>query len=145
MRHSSITFERRRLVLSRIKTTKNPQRQFYVLVAIFLIALGVWNILKDRSLQAQILFGVGVFVLVIEFSFTKTATLLFAFWMKFAALFGKVNTFIILSIVYCAVMVPVALMARWSQAKSPHSDRNCRRRRSSWFGIEPSKSYYDPY
>lgn len=142
MRHSSITFERRRLVLNRIK---NPRRQFYALIAIFLIAIGMWNILKDRFLQAQIFFGAGAFVLALEFLFTKTATLLFAFWMKFAVLFGKVNTVIILSIVYFTVMVPIALFARSGEAKSPDSDRNCRKRRSSWFGIEPSKNYYDPY
>ena len=127
---------------------KNPQRQFFVLVGTALLGLAAWKGYRARYEAAGILAVVGACLLVIEFFIPPLASRFFAGWMAFAHFFGRVNTVVILSIIYFLVMLPISFFIRLGNRKSPFSVRAYREKRSSWSDVEqglPRSRYFSPY
>jgi hypothetical protein len=130
---------------------KKQQRPFLMGMAFFLILLSFYKLWRGHSSELTLisLFTLGTFLGISELFLPQIANPLFAGWMKFASLLGHVNTTLIVSLIFFAVLTPVGMLRRIFLKNSPLSDASCRKRKSSWFAIEggiPSpESYHNPY
>jgi Saxitoxin biosynthesis operon protein SxtJ len=118
---------------------KNPARSFGVSVGIVLclIAAVLWS--RGRVGRAEILVGVGGFLLVAGLTYPRLLKYPSALWWKFAMALGYVNARVLLTILFAIVLVPISLVWRLT-GKDPLA-----RRRDQWKGWTPYPARYrDP-
>lgn len=91
------------------------------------------------------LFLVAVFFVVIEFVVPPLGRAFFRVWMAFAHLLGKINTLLLVSIVYFVIITPIGILRRPSVKASPYGKTACRKRKSSWFALADDHRYRAPF
>lgn len=126
------------------KQTK--QRKFFMIVS---LGCFIWAIskyyqgAKNISLVA-ILIGVGLTC--IEFQFPKLAQYLFEIWMRVGQWLGKINTTVLLTVIYFLIMVPLSFF--FLRKRSKQSSQNYRENKSSWVELQTGfsqKRYLSPF
>lgn len=118
-------------------------------MGVALLALGFYSIYKDKSTQSKVTLILGTFLLTTEFFVPPLATLLFKKWMAFAHLLGKINTTLIITLIYVFIFIPIGF---FRQHLSAHSRKNTlkkiRAKQTNWSPLHhPStpQSYFHPY
>lgn len=121
------------------------QRQFYLLIAGASLAFAIWQLIRARPEQAFRLAAAGAFFLTIEFVVPAVGRRLFKAWMVFAGILGKVNTFILISIVFFLVITPIGVLRRRFARPDEYSETACRKRQSAWFPVTDEHRYGSPF
>ena len=121
------------------------QRQFYLLLSVGGMGLGVFHFLKNRPETALWALGIGFAFLLVEFLVPPLAKTLFKGWMALAHLLGYVNTRILVTLVFFLLITPVGLLKRRSEKASAFSAESCRKRKSSWFALSEEHRYGSPF
>jgi membrane-bound ClpP family serine protease len=113
---------------------KNPARSFGVSVGIVLCLIAAVLWWRGRVGRAEILVGVGGFLLVAGLTYPRLLKYPSALWWKFAMALGYVNARVLLTILFAIVLV-------WRlTGKDPLA-----RRRDQWKGWTPYPARYrDP-
>jgi Saxitoxin biosynthesis operon protein SxtJ len=118
---------------------KNPARSFGVSVGIVLCLIAAVLWWRGRVGRAEILVGVGGFLLVAGLTYPRLLKYPSALWWKFAMALGYVNARVLLTILFAIVLVPISLVWRLT-GKDPLA-----RRRDQWKGWTPYPARYrDP-
>jgi len=121
------------------KGPKNPERSFGVSVGIVLCLIAALLWWRGRVGRAEILAGVGGFLLVAGLTYPRVLKYPSALWWKFALALGYVNARVLLTVLFAIVLVPISLIWRLT-GKDPLA-----RRRSQWNGWSPYPARYrDP-
>ena len=120
-------------------TTKgpaNPERSFGVSVGLVLcvIAAALWW--RGRVTRAEILGGVGAFLLVTGLVYAPLLKYPSAAWWRVSKVLGYVNARVLLTILFSLVLVPLSLVWRLT-GKDPLA-----RRRQKWPGWSAYPSRY---
>jgi len=120
-------------------TTKgpaNPERSFGVSVGLVLcvIAAALWW--RGRVTRAEILGGVGAFLLVTGLVYAPLLKYPSAAWWRVSKVLGYVNARVLLTILFSLVLVPLSLAWRLT-GKDPLA-----RRRQKWPGWSTYPSRY---
>jgi len=89
-----------------------PARKSTALVAAVLLALAAWNVYRERPSWFIPLAAAGGVLLLIALAWPAGARGFYAGWMRLAAALGWVNSRIILSFFYFAILTPVGLIGR---------------------------------
>lgn len=121
------------------KGPKNPERSFGVSVGtvLSLIAVALWW--KGRIARAEIVGGIGVFLLIAGLVYAPLLKYPSAAWWRFARILGHVNARILLTVLFSIVLVPLSLIWRLL-GHDPLA-----RRRDRWPGWSPHpRRYHDP-
>lgn len=124
---------------------QKQQRQFYLIMAAGGIVMAILHTIRQRPEMARYMVVATAVFLVIEFIFPTVGKRVFGLWMKFAHILGTVNTFILITVVFFAVITPVGLIRRLLAKQSPHSAASCRTRKSSWFKLSDEHRYADQF
>lgn len=117
----------------------NPERSFGVSVGIVLsvIAAALWW--KGRTMRAEVVGGIGAFLLIAGLVHAPLLKYPSAVWWKFSRVLGHVNARILLTVLFSIVLVPVSLVWRLV-GNDPLA-----RRRDRWPGWSPHpRRYRDP-
>ena len=121
------------------KGPKNPERSFGVSVGIVLCLIAALLWWRGRVGRAEILAGVGTFLLIAGLTYPPLLKYPSALWWKFAMALGYVNARVLLSILFFIVLTPLSLLWRIT-GKDPLA-----RNRHSWPGWTPYPARYrDP-
>ena len=92
-----------------IKGNKTELRKFGLLVGIIFAVIGLFPVLKGKPLNIHFLLS-GVVLIVIGATAPMLLSPLYSIWMKVGHLLGKINSHIILSIVFYFVFTPMRLL-----------------------------------
>lgn len=108
-------------------TPADDQRKFGLLVGSIAAALGF--LLMKRSFETRVaLLAVGASLILSALLFPGGLRPLYRGWMKFGALLGRINAFVLLSLLFFLVLTPLAYIKRWlsgnDQKFSCPRDRN---------------------
>ena len=93
-------------------TDPRQARKSALSVGLVLLSLGAFSLWRHHPLRAEILGGLGAFLLLLGLLAPRWAVPFHIVWMKFAAVLGYINSRIILSVMYYGVMTPIGLLAR---------------------------------
>ena len=113
------------------KGPKNPERSFGVSVGIVLCLIAAVLWWRGRIGRAEILGGVGLFLLAAGLTYPRALKYPSALWWKFALALGYVNARVLLTVLFAIVLVPISLIWRLT-GKDPLA-----RRRGQWNGWSP--------
>jgi len=118
------------------KAPKNPERSFGISVGAVLcvIAAALWW--RGRVGRAEIVGGIGAFLLVAGLVYSPILKYPSAAWWRFALALGYVNARVLLTLLFSLVFVPLSLIWRLV-GKDPLS-----RRRAQWPGWTPYPARY---
>ena len=134
--------------MSSIKDPKKAQRQFYLIVGAALVLLGAWRIYRTKTFGPAMM-SAGALLVAIEFMVPPVANRLFKAWMVFAKYLGIVNTYIIVSVIYFVMIVPIGLLRQCSKKSYRATIREYRNRKSAWTALDgavpAAQSYSNPY
>ena len=124
----------------------NPQRKFYLIVSLGCVIMGLVKGFQGKEHPAIIalLFGIGL--ISIEFSLPTFAKRLFDLWMRIGHFLGRINTSIILTVIYFVVMVPLSFI--FLRREKRNHEKNDQERGSSWRDLNATlsrKNYLSPY
>ncbi|MEY2895553.1 MAG: hypothetical protein RIS42_1272 [Bacteroidota bacterium] len=86
---------------------QNPSQTILSIV----VGLVAFSLLFHVNLLAQIAFGVGLFALLSD----RFAEFVSSLWLKFAQLLGRVNGYVLLTIIFFVFLTPIALLMRLIQ------------------------------
>jgi hypothetical protein len=117
-----------------MKQPVNRDRSFGVSVGVVLLAIAAALWWRGRVGRAEIVGGVGAFLLVTGLVYPPLLKYPSAAWWRFSKALGYVNARILLTILFSVVLVPVSLVWRLT-GRDPLA-----RRRRSW----PGWSAYPP-
>jgi Saxitoxin biosynthesis operon protein SxtJ len=121
------------------KGPKNPERSFGVSVGIVLCLIAAVLWWRGRVGRAEILAGVGGFLLVAGLTYPPLLKYPSVLWWKFAMALGYVNARVLLTVLFAIILVPISLLWRLT-GKDPLA-----RRRGQWNGWAPyPPRYRDP-
>jgi hypothetical protein len=121
------------------KRVVNPERSFGVSVGLVLLAIAVALWWRGRPLRAEILGGVGAFLLGAGLVHAPLLKYPSAAWWRFSRVLGHVNSRILLTVFFAIVFVPISAFWRLTR-RDPLA-----RRRSGWRGWSPyPERYRDP-
>jgi len=118
------------------KGPANPERSFGISVGIVLCAIAALLVWRGRIGRAEVVGGVGVFLLVFGLVYPPILTYPSAAWWRFARALGWVNARVLLTILFGLVLVPLSTVWRLA-GKDPLA-----RRRSAWPGWSPYPARY---
>src|SRR5580765_2616531 len=117
-----------------MKQPANRDRSFGVSVGVVLLAIAAALWWRGRLVRAEIVGGVGAFLLITGLVYTPLLKYPSAAWWRFSKVLGYVNARILLTVLFSVVLVPVSLVWRLT-GRDPLA-----RRRRSW----PGWSAYPP-
>jgi hypothetical protein len=121
------------------KRPANPERSFGISVGAVLLLIAVYNAWRGSMTTAQIVGGVGAFLLVSGYVAPRLLKWPSAAWWKLALVLGFVNARVLLTVIFAVVLVPIGLLWR-AIGRDPLA-----RRRASWRGWSPHPARYrDP-
>lgn len=86
---------------------QNPAQTILSIV----VGLVAFSLLFHVNLLAQIAFGIGLIALLSD----AFAEVLARFWLKFAQILGRVNGYVLLTIIFFVFLTPIALLMRFLQ------------------------------
>ncbi len=86
---------------------QNPSQTILSIV----VGLVAFSLLLHLNLLAQIAFGIGLLALLSE----PFAELVARLWLKFAQVLGRVNGYVLLTIIFFVFLTPIALLMRLIQ------------------------------
>jgi Saxitoxin biosynthesis operon protein SxtJ len=98
---------------------------------VLLAAASAW---RGHTVPPRVLGTLGVLLVVPALIAPRILTPVERWWMRFAEALGRVNTRIILTVLYCLVITPVGLVRRWL---GDPLDRRMRDGRSSVWILRP--------
>lgn len=134
-----------------MNSTNNPkqQRKFFLIVAFALLVLAAVKGYRLHWFGAKILGALGLSLLILEFALPKLARAFFTHWMKFAHILGRVNTAIVVTLIYAVVLTPVGWFRRAIlKVGNSRDTEEFRKAQSSWCALENNfkrESYFHPY
>ena len=96
------------------KSPSNPERSFGVSVGIVLsiIAAVLWW--RGRTLRAEVVGGIGAFLLIAGLVYAPALKYPSAAWWRFSRVLGHINARILLTVLFSVVLVPLSLIWRLS-------------------------------
>lgn len=110
------------------KGPKNPERSFGISVGCVLIAIAAFLAWRGRVGRAEVIGGIGAFLLVAGLVYAPILKWPSALWWRMAGFLGYVNSRILLTVLFAIVLVPVGVIWRLI-GKDPLTLR-----RRSWTG-----------
>ncbi len=132
-----------------LEKVHKQQRQFFILIMMALFVAGVWKSLKGSPQTAYTLFTCGIVLATLEFVFHPVAVFLFRGWMAFAHVLGKVQTTILITLIYYFAILPISLFAKRNKNSAASFTKEARARKSSWVPAAPTPtdaaSYYQQF
>ena len=87
-------------------------RKTVLIVGAVLLTFGVFSIWRGRLLRAEILCGLGVYLVLIGLAAPRWAVPFHQAWMRLAAILGWVNSRILLGLLYYGVFTPLGFLLR---------------------------------
>jgi hypothetical protein len=117
-----------------MKQPVNRDRSFGVSVGVVLLAIAAALWWRGRVGRAEIVGGVGAFLLITGLVYAPLLKYPSAAWWRFSKVLGYVNARILLTVLFSVVLVPVSLVWRLT-GRDPLA-----RRRRTW----PGWSAYPP-
>ena len=105
------------------RTDHRQARKSALSVGLVLLALAAFSLWRHHLLRAEILGGLGAFLLLLGILAPRWAVPFHIAWMKFAAVLGYVNSRIILSMMYYGVMAPIGVIMRLAGRDPLHRRR----------------------
>jgi hypothetical protein len=122
--------------MTRPKKIANPERSFGVSVGVVLclIAAALWW--RGRLTRAEVVGGIGAFLLIAGLLYPPLLKYPSAFWWRFSRALGHVNARVLLTILFSLVLVPLSMLWRIT-GKDPLA-----RRRQKWPGWSTYPSRY---
>lgn len=117
-----------------MKKPVNRDRSFGISVGVVLLAIAAALWWRGRVGRAEIVGGVGAFLLITGLVYAPLLKYPSAVWWRFSKVLGYVNARILLTVLFSVVLVPVSLVWRLT-GRDPLA-----RRRRSW----PGWSAYPP-
>jgi hypothetical protein len=117
-----------------MKQPANRDRSFGVSVGVVLLAIAAALWWRGRVVRAEIVGGVGAFLLITGLVYAPLLKYPSAAWWRFSKVLGYVNARILLTVLFSVVLVPVSLVWRLT-GRDPLA-----RRRRTW----PGWSAYPP-
>jgi hypothetical protein len=117
-----------------MKQPANRDRSFGVSVGVVLLAIAAALWWRGRVGRAEIVGGVGAFLLITGLVYAPLLKYPSAAWWRFSKVLGYVNARILLTVLFSVVLVPVSLVWRLT-GRDPLA-----RRRRTW----PGWSAYPP-
>ena len=118
------------------KGPKNPERSFGVSVGIVLSVIAVVLWWKGRATRAEVVGGIGAFLLIAGLAYAPLLKYPSAAWWRFSRVLGHVNARVLLTVLFSIVLVPLSLIWRVI-GKDPLA-----RRRDQWPGWSPHPPRY---
>lgn len=126
------------LTLIKQERSRKQQRQFFIyILGIPLMAIGGWKIYRQAYWIGSLLIVSGIALVSLQIYANKAAEKLFRGWMQFAKILGTVNTWLLLSLIYLLVFIPLGLLKRSFQQKVPEEEA-FKKQQSSWIPIDAS-------
>ena len=86
-------------------------RKFGIIVGSVLIAIGAYPVLKDRGLNLYLI-SPGVLLFMVALIRPLLLRPVNRIWLKAGHLLGRINSFIILSVIFYVVFTPMRLLVR---------------------------------
>jgi len=118
---------------------KNPERSFGVSVGTVLVLIAALLWWRRRVVRAEVIGGVGAFLLIAGLVYAPLLKYPSAAWWRFARLLGYVNARVLLTVLFAVIFVPLSLVWRLT-GRDPLA-----RRRAAWPGWSPYPARYrDP-
>jgi hypothetical protein len=114
----------------------NPERSFGISVGTVLCIIAVFLVWRGRIGRAEVVGGVGVFLVVFGFLYPPLLKYPSAAWWRFSRALGYVNARILLSIIFFLILTPLGLLWRVT-GKDPLA-----RGRKGWRGWTPYPARY---
>lgn len=94
-----------------IKSGKNQLREFGLTIGIILVILGVIALWRNRSICLHLLVTAGIFI-GFGLGFPKVLKPIHKIWMSFSIIIGFFVSWLILSVLFYAVLTPIGLVMR---------------------------------
>ena|SRR5436305_7654742 len=113
------------------KHTRNEERSFGLSVGAVLCAIAAILWWRGRITRAEVIGGIGAFLLVAGLVYSPILKYPSAWWWRFSRALGYVNARILLTILFSVVLVPLSIIWRLT-GKDPLS-----RKRADWPGWTP--------
>ena len=110
------------------KGPANPEKSFGVSVGIVLCVIAALLVWRGRIGRAEVVGGIGVFLLVFGLVHPPLLKYPSAAWWRFSRALGYVNARVLLSIIFFLILTPLGLLWRLT-GKDPLA-----RRRRNWLG-----------
>ena len=118
------------------KGPKNPERSFGISVGIVLCGIAALLWWKDRPVRAEVVGGIGAFLLIAGLVYAPLLKYPSAAWWRFSRVLGHFNARILLTLLFSIVLVPLSLIWR-AAGHDPLA-----RRRDRWQGWTPYPARY---
>jgi hypothetical protein len=118
------------------KGPRNPERSFGVSVGIVLLVIAGALWWKGRTTRAEVVGGIGAFLLIAGLVHAPLLKYPSAAWWRFSRVLGHVNARVLLTVLFSIVLVPLSLV--WRVAGHDPLGR----RRSKWRGWVPYPEKY---
>jgi hypothetical protein len=94
------------------KGPRNPERAFGVSVGIVLCVIAVALWWKGRTTRAEVVGGIGAFLLIAGLVYAPLLKYPSAAWWRFSRVLGHVNARVLLTVLFSIVLVPLSLIWR---------------------------------
>ena len=118
------------------KTPLNEERSFGVAVGGVLCVIAAFLWWRGRIGRAEIVGGIGAFLLVTGLVYAPLLKYPSAIWWRFSRVLGYVNARVLLTVLFWIALVPLSIMWRLT-GKDP-----LERRRDTWRGWTPYPARY---
>lgn len=121
------------------KGPANPERSFGISVGIVLCAIAALLWWRGRVGRAEVVGGIGAFLLVFGLVYPPLLKYPSAAWWRFSRALGHVNARVLLTVLFTLVLVPISLVWRLTGTDPLARRRN---QRPGWSPHPPR--YRDP-
>jgi hypothetical protein len=118
------------------KAPLNEERSFGVAVGGVLCVIAAFLVWRGRIGRAEIVGGIGVFLLVTGLVHAPLLKYPSAVWWRFSRVLGRINARVLLTVLFWIALVPLSLVWRVT-GKDP-----LERRRKAWRGWSPYPARY---
>jgi hypothetical protein len=118
------------------KGPRNPERSFGLSVGVVLCAIAALLWWKGRTTRAEVVGGIGAFLMIAGLVYAPLLKYPSAAWWQFSRVLGHVNARVLLTVLFSIVLVPLSMIWRVS-GHDPLA-----RRRDRWRGWTPYPARY---
>jgi len=88
-------------------------RRFGLTVGSAFLLLALISAWRGHSLPPRVLGAAGAFLVVAGLTAPRLLEPVERGWMRFAGVLGRINTRIVLALVYCFIITPAGILRRW--------------------------------
>lgn len=92
-------------------TDKGKLRKFGLLVGSIFILIGSIPVVKGKDLNFYLII-IGAIMVLIAFVAPKILSLVYKVWMKISNILGRINSFLILSMIFYLILTPIGIVMR---------------------------------